>query len=318
MIRYRPFLNTDPPLLAEIWRSQPPLRGLAQGVSSSVLEHHVFSKTYFDRHGLIVAEEDGRVIGYVHAGFGPTADQKSLDNSIGVVSRLFVMPVAEREAIADELLRRGEEYLKTAGAKRIIALGYPPYQPFYLGLYGGSRLPGVLVGDQFADELFRRGGYEEVGRGKVMQCRLSAFRPPVNRKLMTIRRTYQMQPVVDPIPHTWWDACTLGSTDRTRFDLVPRTGGPPHGQVTFWDMEPISSSWGLHSMGMFDLHIDPSYRRQGLATFLIGESLRQLASQGITMVEIQTRIDDAPTMALCHSLGFSEVDEGIWLEKVIQ
>ena len=53
MIRYRPFENRDPPGLAEIWRTQRPIRGRMQAVTPQLLEKHVLAKPWFDRQGLI-------------------------------------------------------------------------------------------------------------------------------------------------------------------------------------------------------------------------------------------------------------------------
>ena len=55
MIRYRPFENRDPPGLAEIWRTQRPIRGRIQAVTPQLIEEHVLAKPWFDREGLIVA-----------------------------------------------------------------------------------------------------------------------------------------------------------------------------------------------------------------------------------------------------------------------
>ena len=46
--------------MAEIWRDQPPQRGLMQPVTAGILEQFVFSKPYFDPDGLIVALSDER------------------------------------------------------------------------------------------------------------------------------------------------------------------------------------------------------------------------------------------------------------------
>jgi hypothetical protein len=86
--RLRPFRNSDPPHLAEIWRSQPPQRGLLQPVTPPLLEMGVFSKMAFDRQGLIVAERDGKPIGFVHASFGPDEAGRRLDTSLGTTQVL--------------------------------------------------------------------------------------------------------------------------------------------------------------------------------------------------------------------------------------
>ena len=59
---YRTFRNTDPPGLAEIWRSRSGQPGLVSSVSPELLEQFVFAKLYFDFKGLIVACDDERVL----------------------------------------------------------------------------------------------------------------------------------------------------------------------------------------------------------------------------------------------------------------
>jgi hypothetical protein len=65
LITFRTFRNSDPPRLAELWRSQPPQRGLMQPMSAGLFERLVLSKPYFDRDGLILAVNDDRIVGFV-------------------------------------------------------------------------------------------------------------------------------------------------------------------------------------------------------------------------------------------------------------
>jgi len=315
LIRYRPFRNSDPPGLAEIWQSHPPLRGLAPYVSPSLLEQHVFSKPYFDREGLLVAVENDRPIGFVHAGFGPLEDGSDLNRKTGVICLLMVTPRDDREAVARELLAHSEDYLVRGGAARLYGGGVTPLDPFYLGLYGGSELPGTLASDGFARELFLGAGYRQVGRRLVLHRELAGFRPLVSRQQMQIRRSHNVETIVDPPPADWWEACTRGQTDRTRFVLLPRRGDQTFGSVTFWNLEPLSTGWGVHASGLVQLEIDEQLRRQGLGAFLIGEALRQLAAEGVTLIETQTPQDNTAALCFFQKLGFKQVDEGLVLRK---
>jgi len=317
LIRYRPFLNSDPPAIAEIWRGQPPLRGLAQPMSPLMLEQYVFSKPYFERHGLILAIDDDRPVGFVHAGFGPSEDDSALSCELGVTCVLMTVPHPQQHEIAQELLARSADYLCSRGAKVLYGGGIRPLIPFYLGLYGGCNLPGVLVSDTAAQEIYRNAGYREIDRCIVFQSELVGFRPVVDRRQMQVRRRYNVEATFDPPTANWWEACTSGQTDRTCFELVPRDGGPPRGVVTFWDMEPLASSWGVHAAGLLDLGIDQSCRRQGLATHLVGEALRQLHSHGATLAEVQAMQHNAAAIGLCKKLGFKEVDQGVVFRKEV-
>jgi ribosomal protein S18 acetylase RimI-like enzyme len=312
LIRYRSFRNTDPPHLAEIWRAQPPLRGLMQPMSSAVLDRFVLSKPYFDRHGLIVAVDGDRPVGFVHAGFGPSADESDLSTERGVTCMLQVLPQhAEREAIARELLTQSEDYLLRHGARQLYGGCIEPVNPFYLGLYGGSELPGVLASHQFLCQLFTSAGYRQVQRTSIMHRQTTGFRPIVDRQQMLVRKSYRVETTPDPPVATWWEACTIGQTERLRFQLVPKEGGPFASVATFWDIEPLASSWGVRAMGLMRMATSSQRLRQGLSTFLLGEAVRQLQSQGITQIELQCMLDNLPAVKLYLKHGFKEVDQGI-------
>ncbi len=104
-----------------------------QPMSAALLESLVLAKPTFDRYGLILAVEDGKPLGFVHAGFGSTADECGVSQEIGVISMLMLRLPDAPPSVADELLRRGEEYLQLKGAKRIMAGGSQGSNPFYLG-----------------------------------------------------------------------------------------------------------------------------------------------------------------------------------------
>lgn len=312
-MRVRPFRNNDPPGLAEVWRSQPPQRGLAQGISAELLEELVFSRQYFDRDGLLVAEESGRPIAFAHAGFGPAGDESTLSREVGVICLVLVMPRDDRSAVAAALLEEAEHYLRERGAQRIEGGGHPPRQPFYLGLYGGASLPGILDSDPVQGEFFRARGYEAITRRVVWQARLRDLRAPVTRQMLALKRRHSLAATLDPPAESWWEACALATSDRSQF----RIGGPndtPRGRVVYWEMRQFSHTWGTHACGLQRLEAVAASdaERPELLEFLLGESLRQLKSQGVSLVE--AHIDEGAAEArLLAGLGFTEVDRGtVW------
>lgn len=284
-------------------------------MSPALLEQHVFSKPYFDRRGLLIAVENDRPIGFVHGGFGPSADGGDLDYSTGVVCLLMVAPRDDRQQVAQGLLEQCEEYLLHRGAQLLYGGGATPLAPFYLGLYGGSELPGTLASDTSTLELFLAQGYQEVDRRLVLHRELAGFRPAVSRQQMQVRRSYKVETLLDPPHADWWEACTLGHAERTRFVLTSRRDDEALGGVTFWNMEPLSTGWGVHASGLVNFEIAADLRRQGLGTFLIGEALRQLSAQGVALVETQVAHDNAAALCFFQNTGFKQVDAGLVLRK---
>lgn len=317
MIVYRPFRNSDPPGLAEIWRTQPPERGLVQPMSTSLIETHVLAKPYFERQSLIVAEQGSELVGFVHAAFGPNAAGTGLDRHLGVTCLVMVRASHQRQGIGAQLLEHSERYLCSHGARTLLAGGISPNHAFYLGLYGGSGLPGVLASAPRAQSLFRSHGYRECKQICVLHRDLTNFRPVMDRTHVLIRRRTQMQVEHDPRPATWWEACTEGTFERVRFTLHSRDTQTPMATATFWDIQPLSQSWGVLTAGLSYLHVVPSLRRQGLASYLLGEAFHTLARQGFALVEAQLPAEDAALLGLFNRLGFVQVDMGFMLQKEV-
>jgi ribosomal protein S18 acetylase RimI-like enzyme len=311
---FRPFRNCDPPHIAEIWRDQPPQRGLMQPVTPGILEQLVFSKPYFDPEGLIVLLSDKRPIGFVHAGFGANEDETDIDTSMGTVYQLMLRADRRNDALADELLHHAEGYLRGRGAKVIYGGGIRPLNAFYLGLYGGSELPGVLVGDPMLGATCLRNGFREIDRVRILQLALANFRPPVARSQRLLRRELSSSEIYSPPSRSRWEAWTIGDFERLRFTLAAAQG-PPLAEASFWDIEPLSTRWNAATAGMFDLRVTDERRRQGLATFLLVDAFERLRSRGIAIVEAQTMQQNAPALALYAKLGFTKIDEGVVYRK---
>ncbi len=315
MIHYRTFRNSDPPGLVQIWQARSVERGLTQPISVEVLEQLVFSKPYFENRGLILALDDDTPVGFVHAGFGPTDDEQRISHMLGVTCMLMVRHDYRRLGIGSELIARSEEYLKERGAQVLYGGGIRPLNPFYLGLYGGSELPGVLDSDQAAQQMYRACGYREIDRTCIYQRDLAGFRPPVDRQLMQIRRRMVVKETEDPPTNTWWEACTFGGFDRTLFELVDKSTQQVVASANFWRIEPLGTSWGVHAAGLVDLEVQEAHRQQGMATALVSDALKQLGQKGYHRVEVQTMQANTGAIRLYEKLGFHEVEGGAVLRK---
>ena len=315
MIRYRSFLNTDPPLLVDIWRQQAPIRGQVESVTQLNLDHLILSKPYFESAGLILAVDDSSgqsvPLGFVHAGFAPTADLSDIDTSIGIVCQLKVVLGDNAEVIANELLKRACDYLKSRGASRVHAGSSFPHAPFYLGLYGGSQIPGILVDDALALKSMMDFGFVENDRIVVLERRMAGFKTVTDRKQISLRRQYQINAIADPLEQSWWESCTRGMTERERFSVYHKKDQNVCGSVSFWDVQPLAHRWGCLARGMYDLIIPEENRGIGLATYLVGESLRHLMQQGVGIVEAQTWASELPAIGVFKKLGFDEVSQGV-------
>lgn len=314
MIHYRSFLNWDPPAIAEIWRAQPPLRGRLQAITPAMLEELVFAKPYFDRQGFIVASDGTRPVGFVHAALGASEDEATLSADQGAICQLMVAPHARKGEIEAELLAAGENYLRQKGVRQIFGGCRYPANPFYLGLYGGSDLPGVLASDLTFANLLRAYDYREGSRRLLLSRTLEQFKAPVSGKLIQLRLTHRVSSM-HVIPDTWWDACVWVHADWTRHELRRKNADDVLVSATFWDVMPLSREWGVHVAGLVRIDDTEEAREAGLTTLLLSEALVQVQKQGVTLVDAQAPASDASLVSLLTQLGLAEYDAGLGFVK---
>ena len=72
--------------------------------------------------------------------------------------------------------------------------------------------------------------------------------------------------------------------------------------------------WG-RAAGVIEVEVEPSHRRQGLATFLLAEALRVLAGHDVAEVEAQIAAEDAAGAGLYTKLGFQPAGRGTVYRK---
>ncbi len=311
MIEYRSFLNTDPPRLVALWHQCGLGRGAAEGFSVDVMETLVFSQTYFDPAGLIAAVDVDRVVGFVHAGFGPNADESGLSHNRGVICAVMVQPEYRRRGIGRELVARAERYLASNGSTTIFAGPSEGLDPFYVGLYGGCRPSGFLDSDPNAAPFFTRLGYAEAGRNLIFQRDVSRRNDPVSIRLVAIRR--RMELVIDEEPEcaTWWWQSRFGRLDTLVFHLVPKDGSPAVATATVVGLDLYLQKWLVRAVGITDLLVNDIERRKGYGQALVLEIGRRLRDETVTCFDAHVVESNTVVAELLRFVGFEQVDTGI-------
>ena len=308
LFRLRPFCNTDPPNLVDVWRSQTSNCELLESISVSALEHFVFAKPYFDRNGLILAESDGRVIGFVHAGFGPNQEYSDISFQDGVICMLQVLPGFDASGARGQLFDAAEEYLIGKGAGRIFGGAHPPFIPFYHGLLNFGELSGVPHDDQPMHDMYQARNYWLLREYCIMNCELGSRRAVVDRNQWQLARSYEVRPTLDHAFDNWWESCAFGPVPRSKFELINHAG-IPCGSMLWWDLEPSRTTFGP-AVAISRVGIDDDRRRSGLATLLVSSALKQLKASGITLAQVSVPTSNEAAMELFRKLGFSEVNRG--------
>lgn len=315
MISFRSFRNIDPPSILAIWRSRAEQLGIISQVTADLFEQLVFAKIYFDYAGLILAFENEKAVGFAHAGFGPEDGVSKISTQMGTTCMIALETGCSVKEITAGLLERSEAYLRGRGCQVFYGGGMAPLNPFYVGLYGGSELPGILDDDKTARAVFESHHYQEIERTRIMRVDLTRFESVIDRSQMQIRRQMVVESQNDAPTRSWWEACTLGEFELTRFDMLPRGGGPTVASALFRSMDPLGENSTGRTSGLMHFEVDPAYRRRGYATFLLSEAFRQFQKQGILTVETQTLETNIPAVNLYQKMKFEQVGGGGMFRK---
>jgi ribosomal protein S18 acetylase RimI-like enzyme len=309
VISFRHFRNSDPPSIVQIWNESFVNRGAYRLRAATLLELCVFSKPYFDPPGLIIAEDEGKAVGFVHAGFGPSAAENSLSLDTGIICAIAVRPSHRRQKIGTNLLGHAEAYLKELGAAEVVAGGMRPLNPFYFGVYGGSDSPGFLASDPDAAPFMESLGYRGCATCLLLQRNLENFQPVVDSRFVALRRRYETQLVPQPEIGSWWQSCVLGSFEPVEFRLLDKLSGIPAARALVWEMSSSRQPSPL-AAGIIDLQVRPDIRRQGLGKLLVNQLLRYIQENAFKLAEVQIPENNQIALDLFRGIGFEQVDIG--------
>lgn len=314
LVHYRPFLNSDPPRLFEIYLESGLGRGLSRPASLQSVEINSYGLPYFDRHGLIVAEDEGEPVGFVHAGFGFTDDLSSLDKSKGIITAVLVDDAYRRRGIATELVHRAEAYLTQQGATSIQAGQSPFMDPFYFGIYGGARPSGFLQSHPLAQDFFTAIGYQQKQTIHVLQRPLTkSF--ATSMQLINIKRQTEIVITEKPRSQSLWWFTHFGNMESMQFRMLDKKSGEEIALLTVIGLDHYIAAWGMRAIGLVDLFVKEEYRGNLYGQALVTETLRRLKSEMISVAECHVPDSNPAALRTAKATGFDPVDLGIVYEK---
>jgi GNAT superfamily N-acetyltransferase len=254
--------------------------------------------------------DNGQRVGFAHAGFGPNKTETALAYNAGVICLVGVRTAYRHQGIGTELMERSIAYLRGKGARTIYAGPMRPYAPFYLGIYGGSDMPGFLASDEAAAPFLEYQGFRSSDTCMVFHRRLDQPINIADGRFPALRRRFNVRMVPRTGTGTWWQEAVLGPLEPLEFRLEEAINARVVARAEVWEMEGFSYRWGMPAAGVLSMQVHESMRRQGLGKFLLMHILKYLQEQYFGILEIQAMERNQPAVKLIRSLGFDQVDFG--------
>jgi GNAT superfamily N-acetyltransferase len=273
----RRFEGRDTQSLLACWEAALPL----DGVTREIFERKVLLDLNYERDSLIVAECDGRIVGFITCFvFNKPIEKVGFREDTGFITAFGVNPDYRRRGVGSALLAAADEFFRQRN-RRIVCLA--PYTPNYF-------VPGVDK-DRYAEGVafLTKRGFTEYSEGIAADALISKFEMPApvlakERELASqgiIVRHYQPDDLVDYIefqrqhmPGPW--------VEDARRNLIEMT----------WGRFPADAIWLAIDRGQIigfcqneHEHFGPfgvadAYQGRGIGSVLLARTLYQMRLNG--------------------------------------
>ncbi len=303
VVEIRTFLNSDVPQLVELWNRQQPLSGRLPAVSAAMLETHVFSKAYFDPTGLIFATASGLVVGAVLCGFAPRPTLSQLDFRIGIVSHAIVDQAAPVPTWP-QLWAATLDYYRAHQSETLFWGSRFPESPFLSGFCGGTFVPGAAASDANQTSRLLQYGFGDCGEIGVLKLEVESFKPPIDRRVVMAKRSYDVRLTLDPLPESWWQHNVFAFRHQLDFRMVERKSNRICGLVSFCNSRPQDAGWDSRFLGIAQIVVNNELQRSGLGQAMLFDAIKDLGQRGVVEIEAQVPRPNAACHSMLTKIGF--------------
>jgi hypothetical protein len=280
------------------------------------LELFCLAKPYFRQDSLLIAEDEaGEIAGFLQ--FGPTANEDLSDvcaSHLGLAA-LCVRPSAEEDRIAAELLHR---LFEIAVLQNVSSCSFRPLLPdaaYFVSFGPADGLASAISGEIRVCRWLSQSGFTAKHATCLWELDLYAFQAPVDRMQIQIRRTAAVNQQIDEPELPWWQACILGHTEPTAFQLIHRTEKRVLSEAVFWALSPELQATISQVIWLWPPALSSDAEAEDHMLFLLAEALRQYQEERAEIVRTASHADSPSITSMFRRLGFKPSYNGMVFQK---
>lgn len=254
----------------------------------------VETKSYFDSTGLLVAEEDGDVLGWVHACIAPGSEAWHDPTGKTARIRMLIYPRARLE-VGRALVSAATAWLRERESGALEAMHAEFGYPFYRGLwFGGEPMcPASMPHLQLAFEV---GGYKNTQESIFMTAELDSPPTPTSPEARAAFAESPAEMRHDGMRESWIGFAPM----RTRALLEDEEVG----SIGWVVLPHVAERLGAPCVNIWGLGVHEQHRRKGLAAALISRVLSRAYAQGARFASVGTQLWNSPAHAAYAKFGF--------------
>lgn len=300
----RSYRNTDASALCAVYAAHYHAAGLPGLLTPLSLELCVLAKPFFSPAQLLVAEQDGVVVGFILIGFEPEIDLLATSSTHACISALCVTNIPNEDEVATQLLASVEQFAHQIGITQLRFAPPPPASPFMAGIAPGDGMIGAPDVDTRQNRWLHDNRWEASERVAYWGIELGQFHPPMDRMQIQIRRMAHVDRLLDEPTMPWFVANMLGHAEQIGFQLTARETRTVAADIVLWTVgdelipqpELVARLWPLDP--------EDSSKNEDLFVFLLSEAFRQLRDDRVDSVRTVSSESDSAMVHLLGRVGF--------------
>jgi hypothetical protein len=298
MIKIRPFLNTDPPALAEVINRCCKIESL---VSAALLEHAVFSKICFTHDRLLIASDEHQLVGFVHLGSEASDDSES---STLTISNLLFDEGDVPTAIA--LVDAATVFARDKGFSALRIGSSPENAEYYNGI--SSHFLNVGIPDfHHVLPILNDIGFKELTAWICYQCDPETIKTPFRREHMLYRRSHDVVQVIDPVFDSKAINLVFSHLANSELRLIERDTNLIVARLVYASLAHSYPGWPSRGVDVLSYIPSDGETTIGVLDYLICELVRQLPDSGLTPLRVHVSETNEPYGNLLLALGFDKL-----------
>jgi hypothetical protein len=309
MIEIRPFLNTDPPALADIINRCCNIESI---VSAALLEHAVFSKICFTHDRLLIAAEGTTLVGFVHLGSTASDD---LESSTITISNLLFDEGDNTTATA--LVEAASQFARDRGFSRLRIGSSPENAEYYNGISSHFLNVGVPEFQHVLPTLYSI-GFKELTAWVCYQCDPNTVKIPFRREHMIYRRSHDVVQVIDPVFDSSVVNLVFSHLANSELRLIDRDTNLVVASLAYASLAHSYPGWPSGGVDVLSYIQNADHTTIGVFDYLISELVRQLSESGLSPLRVHVSESNNPLCELLLELGFEKLIRSVHVQLDIE